>query len=183
MLFRTPYSIKVWAAAIISSEGSSSETVVKYRENIKCLALSLLRLTSPVTNHTDSNTFVVVPRCMSSDYVESSPFVNSSIATDGESVSDVIPSSILLVKLLHTQHSIAALCTGQTGARFVRMVNDHERNRSGEFVHTFWRLGIPCFSRHVRHCWNKRSGFRSCSRSLCNSAELYVRNVYVLAGI
>lgn len=80
---------------------------------------------------------------MGTDHVEAPALVDPAVASDHEAIADVVPASIMLVEALYRLHGLAAIGRGVTGCRFVRVVDDHERNRTREFVHRPGWVGTP----------------------------------------
>lgn len=112
-----------------------------------------LSLTRPISDHTNPDALIVVSGGVCSHDVKSSSLVDPPIATNGKAVPNVIPATILLVELLHRKHCFTAFRPCQARSRLIRMVDDYVRYWSGKFFHTLRRLGVPCLSRDVGHCF------------------------------
>lgn len=123
-------------------------TEITHINNHLHLILPRSSLTSPIANQTYSHTAIVVPGCMGPNHIESPALIHLSIATHAERVSNVVPTTIVLVEALHRSHGRLTRLGGVAGRRNIRMVDYHVGRGSVKVLHCFRRLCPPLCAIH-----------------------------------
>nr|AAL90436.1 SD04493p [Drosophila melanogaster] len=80
---------------------------------------------------------------MSSDDIESPAGVNHAIAADAKAITNIVPSALQLMEVLHVPHALHAVRSGVAHGRHVRVMDDDVGRGTLEVLHGLGQPGTP----------------------------------------